>query len=524
MIEKHVKSKRWTRLACVLSMLLSACAPHGTRYSGHFIPPAEFVLPLASSWRVAVVEPPENWMLPDFADDDWHVHRGGLWSDGRSGTPGLERNYWLRRSFTVDSDQVDSLVFWGIWHDRITIYINGVQANRQAMDSPGYRYLGLNPQARDAISATGNNTLAVRLESDSAGRTRFDLGLTTSEKLTDLPQTGSVDNEALADLPGLVRDFMQLNGIPAGVLAVRQGDRLVVSKGFGYMDREFTRPTPPDAVLRLASNDKPVTEDAVMYLLKTGVRPRPLSEPVTLSTPAFPLLNALGVPLLPEPADPRVDDITIEHLLSHRSGLPPLTGADYQSILRLSGARRLHELDLHDNVAWLYRQKLQFRPGSKKEYSSTGPMLLRYMLHVLTGDLEAFLREALFTPYGVDDIFIAHARPADRTTDAQGAPREPWYATLDASHARWMNLENYTALAASAPAYVHYSQYASQDRLTFGRMPGSWTVTAHSEDDDVSFALFFNIAGKYDDIAEQLLNAILKPPPADRPDASPNAD
>src|SRR5690606_31785003 len=112
-----------------------------------------------------------------------------------------------------------------------------VLANRQATDSPGYRYLGLTPEARSALSATGTNTLAVLLETDKAGRSRFDLGLATNEALTNLPQTGSVRMEALADVPGLVREYMQLNGITAGALAVRKGGELVVSTGFGYMDR-----------------------------------------------------------------------------------------------------------------------------------------------------------------------------------------------------------------------------------------------------------------------------------------------
>lgn len=519
MMRNNVIRQPLPSLLVILSvLLLPACALQGRLYSGQFIPPEEFVLPLGSAWKISVVEPPADWITRGYSDTDWHTHRGGLWTGGNANASDRGQKYWLRSQFTVDQGQIDSLVFWGIWHDRITIYINGVKANRQPMDSSGYRYLGMHQRARAAISTEHANTLAVLLETDDAGRSRFDLGLTNSEALTDLPHTGSVDSKALAELPPLVRDFMQLNGIPAGVLAVRQGDHLVVSKGFGYMDRAFTRVTPPDAVMRLASNDKPITFDAVRHLLELGVRHPQRSEPVTLSTPVFPLLKSLGVPLLPEPADARVDDITIEHLLSHRSGLPPLTQADYGSILRMSAARRLDELDLHDNVAWLYRQKLQFKPGSREEYSSTGPMLLRYMVHVVTGDLETFLQKALFGPDGVDDIFIAHQRPEDRITTALGEPREPWYATLESSQARWINLENYTALAASAPAYVGYSRHTPLDRLTFGRMAGSWTVAAHSHRDDASFALFFNIAGEYDAIAAQLQKAIFKQVSSDQPE------
>lgn len=507
MMQKHVKLRR-VYLVCVLNLLLSACAMQGARDDGRFIPPDELVLPLKSTWKIAVEKPPEDWNLPGYADAEWQVLRGGFWTERQGEVSADVHKLWLRRNFTIEKNQIETLVFWGVWHDRITIYINGVLANRQATDSPGYRYLGLTPEARSALSATGTNTLAVLLETDKAGRSRFDLGLATNEALTNLPQTGSVRMEALADVPGLVREYMQLNGITAGALAVRKGGELVVSTGFGYMDRAFTRPTPPDAVMRLASNDKPVTYDAVMHLLRTGIRNPRLSEPLTLSTPVFPLLHALGIPLFPEPADARVNDITIEHLLTHRSGLPPITQADYRSILRLSGARRLEELDLHDNVAWLYRQKLRFKPGLKEEYSSTGPMLLRYMLHMLTGDLETYLQTELFKPYGESDIYIAHERPAGRVITAQGEPREPWYATLNSAPARWVNLENYTALAASAPAYAQYSQHASLDRFTFGRMDGSWTVTANSHGDDVSFALFFNIAGEYDDIGKRLREVI----------------
>ena len=137
----------------------------------------------------------------------------------------------------------------------------------------------------------------------------------------------------------------------------------------------------------------------------------------------------------------------------------------------------------------------------------------------MTGDLLSFVRTAVFAPAGSSDVFIAHEPLARRD------PREPGYLTLEAPFERSIYLESFHALATTAEAFVRYlrryhAAYGSLlvdpeterwaavpdngTHVLFGVVPGLWTVVEQRRHDEVSFALFFNIAGPYDEIFGEL--------------------
>ncbi len=499
---------------------LAACTNQRARHDGYFLAPSRFVMELGSDWQYSTAENPVNWLKGAGSDPGWETGPAGFlgpetWRarGDKSGTFWAGSRLWLRKNFNLQTDlPLDELILWGRWDRSITVFINGVAAVRDQSPSFGYRYLGISDAARATLRTDAENHLAVVVEAE-LGAGFFDMGITTSKAMTDLPQSGFTKSPELEDIPALVKSYMELHGIPAGVLAVRRGSELVISQGFGYMDKEFTRPTPPDAIMRLASNDKTVTRDVIFHLLTQNPTNPGTGEAVTLSTPVFPLLKSMGVALAREPMDERIDEITIWHLLEHRSGLPALSPRHHASILAASAKDDMTELDLHDNVSWLYRQFLRFGPGGREEYSSTGYMVLRYLIHALTGDIEKYMQRVLGSADQPADVFIAHESLAGRVQRA-GYPREPWYATLEEPYARWIQLENYTALAASAPAFVSYPRHASGDLLTFGNMAGSWSAALQVPSGDLSVAVFFNIAGYYDDIAGQLRDRLLNRPPS----------
>lgn len=518
MKRKKLIGRGWLQATMVLHMaFISACASQRALHDGHFIPPGHFLSPLGSTWEYTTSTPSNDWFesLDKEKELTEGTYRGhSIQNSKNSGSTTTSDQVWFRKRFTVDEDDIENLIFWGRWSDNITVYVNGVEAVDHKGATNDYRYLGLTDKSRAVVNDKGYNTLVVAIDhADGVGS--FDLAITTSREMTHLPETGMLKTDKLADISDTVKNYMQLHGIPAGVLAVRKGEELVISRGFGYMDKTFTQPIPPDAVMRLASNDKTITRDAIHHLLSSGRKDPVTQTEITLATPVFPLLRHVGILLSAEPNDPRVNDITIAHLLEHRGGLPPITRKDHRSLLRTAGKTDVNELDLHDNVSWLYRQKLEFEPGSQEQYSSTGPMVLRYLIYALTGDLQNYLREELFEPNGVSDIYIAHERLDDRVKTADGQYREPWYATLEAPYARWIYLENFTALAASAPAFAQYERHATGDLLTFGSMAGTWTAAAQISYGDLSFALFFNISGVYDDLAHELRARLLNRSPSD---------
>ena len=105
--------------------------------------------------------------------------------------------------------------------------------------------------------------------------------------------------------------YRDLPGIAVGVVS---GDRLVWSQGFGMADRAAGRTMTPDTRFRMASHSKLFTATAIMQLREEGkIR---LDDPVSDYLPWFEVRDA-------SPDDP---PITIEHLLTHSSGLPREAG------------------------------------------------------------------------------------------------------------------------------------------------------------------------------------------------------
>ncbi|WP_256006319.1 serine hydrolase domain-containing protein [Pedobacter deserti] len=79
------------------------------------------------------------------------------------------------------------------------------------------------------------------------------------------------------------------------------------------------------------------------------------------------------------PALPNSDKITIDHLLSHTSGL-----IDYVSEVsnRVWITQAHPKNELLDTIA---KRKVNFEPGSKQQYSNSGYLLLSYILEDITG-------------------------------------------------------------------------------------------------------------------------------------------
>ena len=170
-------------------------------------------------------------------------------------------------------------------------------------------------------------------------------------------------------------------------------------------------------------------------------------------------------------------------------------------------------------MRWVYSMPLVNRPGAIVADGFAGSMLLRHLIQVVTGDLLGFLRAEVFAPAGSRDVFIAHEPLALRD------PREPAYLTLERPSDRWLYLDNFTALASTAPAFVRYlrryhiilgtrlvdpqtQQWAAVPdngtQVYVGAMAGTWTLVVQRRHDEVSYAVFFNICGVYDALFDQL--------------------
>ena len=349
-------------------------------------------------WEYTTTNPVSNpqqqdcWAGRRIGDDDpqcpntsvspfWATQSGG-WNTGavgignNSGGQGVIRtqvnanNIWLRKQIpALTQAQKDNVMFWGRWNDGVSIYINGVLAASNSRSVPTYRYMGMSEAARNALSTTGNNTIAVRLKNgwlghDGGPDIYFDIGLGENRNLAQLPVTASgVEfSQTITDAyEPVIQNFMREQGISGGVFAAMKNDQVVYAKGFGYKDKALTMSMPHDALMRLASLDKIVTQAAVKKLISDG-QLQDVGEYV------FPLLSDL---IPGESAGNNINSVTVNHLLRHIAGINhPANfigeGQDRANLLYYTFDTNPESYSILNNLAWVYRHNTAFIPGGEK--------------------------------------------------------------------------------------------------------------------------------------------------------------
>jgi hypothetical protein len=502
----------------------ATCAPAAgdrSTVDGYFPPPAAILA--TGPWLYTTATPAGDWTQPAFDTTGWWTGMPGFLGGSaafgdspRTPWPEGASDLWGRTTFQIDAADVPRAVLWGRWDDTLEVYVNGaLAAPLESTYAPGYRYLGLNTAT---LMPGAVNTLAVHT-TDFGGDRYLDLAVALNEALATMPMSGFERTPTLAAYATAVRQYMRAHGIPGGVLAVMKKDQLVVSRAFGWADKSFTRPMLPDAVMRTAGQEVILTAGAVATLIDAGIADPITREAITRDTRVFPLLRAHGLAPLPGRTPvPEIDEVTVGMLLGFESGVSELSGDPAQIYADL-GVAPGSPITAVDNVRWVYSQPLARPLGSPSGDGWTGYMVLRHLVHVVTGDLLAFLRTAVFAPVGSSDVFIAHEPLAAR--DA----REPGYLTLEAPFDRSIYVENFTMLATTAEAFVRYlrryhafwgtplidprsGQWApvpdNGTHVLFGAVAGSWTVSEQRRHDEVSLALFFNFAGDYGPLFDQL--------------------
>ncbi|MEU9188423.1 serine hydrolase domain-containing protein [Streptomyces sp. NPDC048484] len=176
-----------------------------------------------------------------------------------------------------------------------------------------------------------------------------------------------------------VADFLRrtLPAGPSGTVIAARGDRLAYCGGFGAADRAAGTPASCRTVYDVMSITKQFTAAAIVKLEVMG-RLR-VSDPIS---------RFLGHGR-PVPEDKR--GITIEHLLTHRSGLTEALGDDYDPLSREELVRRA------------LASKLRSAPAKEFHYSNTGYSLLAAIVEEASGETyERFLARHLFAPAGME--------------------------------------------------------------------------------------------------------------------------
>jgi CubicO group peptidase (beta-lactamase class C family) len=179
--------------------------------------------------------------------------------------------------------------------------------------------------------------------------------------------------------------FVRLGRFGAsGAVLVAKGGRVVYRTGFGWADRDRKIPMSTTTGIDIASMSKDVTAVAILQLVERGL----------LKT-----TDSLAAHFDSVPPDKRT--ITIEQLLTHRSGLPQYF-VDTSDFARLTRAQALKAI---------LGAKLEFVPGTGEEYSDAGYVLLAILLERRTGlTLETWLQREQFGPARMTRVVCSGCR------------------------------------------------------------------------------------------------------------------
>lgn len=185
------------------------------------------------------------------------------------------------------------------------------------------------------------------------------------------------------DLQKLVDSYAEKQGFSGTVLLAR-GDTILVHSSYGQANKEWDIPNTPSSIYRIGSISKPFTATLVMNLVEGG----------TLS-----LGGNLGQYLPELYAGTPIENVTVEQLLSHTSGIKDFPGNTDDPWWQTT-ARQSYEAE---NFAreWIKPTLLE-ESGSKWRYNNSGYILLGLIIEKVTKKpyIEA-MREHIFNPSGM---------------------------------------------------------------------------------------------------------------------------
>ena len=139
-----------------------------------------------TTWKYTTNNPANDWFEPGFGASSW---KDGIAGFGTAGTPGIILNsewstsdIWLRRDFTLKSEDIPGIELQ-VFHDEdIEVYLNGVLALKLSGFITDYDEFEILNDAREALRP-GDNTIAVHCHQTTGGQ-GVDIGIFTPQ--TDL--------------------------------------------------------------------------------------------------------------------------------------------------------------------------------------------------------------------------------------------------------------------------------------------------------------------------------------------------
>jgi len=170
----------------------------------------------------------------------------------------------------------------------------------------------------------------------------------------------------------------------SGAVLVAKDETVVLSKGYGLANYEFSVPNTPQTVFPIGSNTKQFTAAGIMKLQEQ--RKLNITDPVSWYVTGA----------------PEWKDIRIYHLLNHTSGIPSEGGFLLTDPV---------DIPLPELINQFTDIPLTFEPGQGYTYSNNGYITLAYIIEQASGQsYDEYLRKNIFEPLGMNSTGQDNAR------------------------------------------------------------------------------------------------------------------
>lgn len=171
---------------------------------------------------------------------------------------------------------------------------------------------------------------------------------------------------------------------PGGTALVVKDRKVLYKKAFGKADLELDIAMKPDYVFRIGSITKQFTASAILKLAEEGKLS--ISDTITKFIKGYPMNGHA---------------ITIEHLLTHTSGIKNFT-----SLGKFNTEFKRKDSTPKELVDFFKNEPMDFPPGTDYRYSNSGYTLLGYIIELISGKTYAeYIRENFFLPLGMKNSF-----------------------------------------------------------------------------------------------------------------------
>lgn len=278
-----------------------------------------------------------------------------------------------------------------------------------------------------------------------------------------------------------VRGYMQAHAIPGMSVAIMRNGRLVFASGYGVADKDSGEPVGPMHRFRQASVSKLLTRSAVLKLIAdTGLQS---------DSHVFGANSELGATYATPANNPKIVDITVQHLIDHRGGFVNVNKDGDKSDPMFAYTGATHK----GLIEWaLANYPLGYDPGATNYdpdndpktdnmYSNFGYCLLGRVIEKRSGkSYEAYVRDALLKPAGAGDVVIGGDTLADRKSGEVvyygGGAYSSVKPTRFDSHGGWI------ARPMDLLRFVKYETYLGNGYGHYGEMSGTMSVLRRRSD------------------------------------------